>query len=112
MYTQALNSSDGDDRGVEDVARANQFQARIDADAFTARILLIHHYRRVVLRDPLLPYQLLPKDWPGRAARRLCGEIYRGLLSPSEQWLDDHATNEDGPLPKPNGAVARRFEGV
>ena len=32
MYTQALNSSDGDDRGVEDVARAAQFQARIDAD--------------------------------------------------------------------------------
>ncbi|MCC8952156.1 1,2-phenylacetyl-CoA epoxidase subunit A [Bradyrhizobium sp. Pear77] len=32
MYTQALNSSDGDDRGVEDVVRANQFQARIDAD--------------------------------------------------------------------------------
>ncbi|MCC8975179.1 phenylacetic acid degradation operon negative regulatory protein PaaX [Bradyrhizobium brasilense] len=83
-----------------------------DADAFTARILLIHHYRRVVLRDPLLPYPLLPKDWPGRAARKLCGEIYRGLLSPSEQWLDDHATNEDGPLPKSNGAVARRFEGV
>ncbi|AUC95870.1 1,2-phenylacetyl-CoA epoxidase subunit A [Bradyrhizobium sp. SK17] len=32
MYTQALNSSDGDERGVEDVARASQFQARIDAD--------------------------------------------------------------------------------
>jgi phenylacetic acid degradation operon negative regulatory protein len=82
------------------------------ADAFTARILLIHHYRRVVLRDPLLPPPLLPKDWPGRAAREVCGEIYRGLLVPSEQWLDDHATNEDGPLPKPNGAVSRRFEGV
>ncbi len=40
-----------------------------DADAFTARILLIHHYRRVVLRDPLLPTELLPADWPGRAAR-------------------------------------------
>ena len=51
-----------------------------DIDAFTARILLIHHYRRVVLRDPLLPAALLPKDWPGRAARALCGEIYRGLL--------------------------------
>jgi len=25
-----------------------------DVDAFTARILLIHYYRRVVLRDPLL----------------------------------------------------------
>ncbi len=40
-----------------------------DIDAFTARILLIHHYRRVVLRDPLLPPPLLPADWPGRAAR-------------------------------------------
>ena len=40
-----------------------------EADAFTARILLIHHYRRVVLRDPLLPTALLPADWPGRAAR-------------------------------------------
>ncbi|MGH6708176.1 MAG: phenylacetic acid degradation operon negative regulatory protein PaaX, partial [Bradyrhizobium sp.] len=75
-----------------------------DADAFTARILLIHHYRRVVLRDPLLPTPLLPRDWPGRAARRLCGEIYRGLLPASEQWLDAHATNENGPLPKAGGA--------
>jgi phenylacetic acid degradation operon negative regulatory protein len=81
-----------------------------DADAFTARILLIHHYRRVVLRDPLLPTALLPKDWPGRAARQLCGEIYRGLLSASEQWLDRHASNENGPLPKPNGELGRRFE--
>src|SRR4051812_2084252 len=83
-----------------------------DADAFTARILLIHHYRRVVLRDPLLPTPLLPQNWPGRAARRLCGDIYRGLLAASEQWLDAHATNENGPLPKPGGALLRRFEGA
>src|ERR1700747_3468476 len=49
-------------------------------DAFTARILLIHHYRRVVLRDPLLPNALLPKDWPGHVARKLCGDIYRGMI--------------------------------
>lgn len=87
-------------------------EALSDADAFTARILLIHHYRRVVLRDPLLPPPLLPRDWPGRAARRLCGEIYRGLLPASEQWLDAHATNENGALPKPGGALARRFDGA
>ena len=87
-------------------------EALSDADAFTARILLIHHYRRVVLRDPLLPAPLLPRDWPGRAARRLCGEIYRGLLPASEQWLDAHASNENGPLPKPGGALARRFDGA
>jgi phenylacetic acid degradation operon negative regulatory protein len=80
-----------------------------DADAFTARILLIHYYRRVVLRDPLLPMALLPKDWPGRAARALCGEIYRALLPASEQWLDRHGTNESGALPKAM-ELDRRFE--
>jgi phenylacetic acid degradation operon negative regulatory protein len=81
-----------------------------DADAFTARILLIHYYRRVVLRDPLLPPALLPKDWPGRAARSLCGEIYRALLPASELWLDRHGTNEAGPLPMAIRELGRRFE--
>jgi ring-1,2-phenylacetyl-CoA epoxidase subunit PaaA len=32
MYTQALNTSENDDRHVEDAARAGAFQARIDAE--------------------------------------------------------------------------------
>src|SRR3979490_326728 len=32
MYTQALNTSDGEDRNVEAATRAAQFQARIDVD--------------------------------------------------------------------------------
>src|SRR5947199_5741372 len=32
MYTQALNTSDAEDRHIEDAERASQFQARIDAD--------------------------------------------------------------------------------
>lgn len=81
-----------------------------DIDAFVARILLIHYYRRVVLRDPLLPAKLLPGDWPGGAARKLCGEIYRALISPSEQWLGQHGTNAFGPLPQAEAALSRRFE--
>ena len=80
-----------------------------DLDAFTARILLIHYYRRVVLRDPLLPTALLPKDWPGSAARNLCGEIYRGLLPASEAWLDANGLNENGKLPPAGDELARRF---
>jgi phenylacetic acid degradation operon negative regulatory protein len=34
-----------------------------------ARILLVHEYRRVILRDPFLPERLLLPHWPGRAAR-------------------------------------------
>ena len=94
---------------LRDFIRAREQLA--DLDAFIARILLIHYYRRVVLRDPLLPPELLPRDWPGRAARELCGEIYRALLSPSEQWLDQHGTNEAGPLPQARKVLAHRFEG-
>jgi ring-1,2-phenylacetyl-CoA epoxidase subunit PaaA len=32
MYTQALNTAETDDRGLEDAAKATQFQARIDAE--------------------------------------------------------------------------------
>lgn len=32
MYTQALNNAETDDRGLEDAAKAAQFQARIDAE--------------------------------------------------------------------------------
>src|ERR1700757_2753463 len=32
MYTQALNTSEAEDRNIEDAGRAVQFQARIDAD--------------------------------------------------------------------------------
>jgi phenylacetic acid degradation operon negative regulatory protein len=80
-----------------------------ELEAFTARILLIHHYRRVVLRDPLLPLALLPGNWPGSAARALCAEIYRAVLPASEQWLDHQGLNENGPLAPAAAGLARRF---
>ncbi len=43
-----------------------------DQDAFLLRILLIHDYRRLLLRDPELPEVLLPADWSGQQARLLC----------------------------------------
>ena len=73
-------------------------------------MLMVHHYRRVVLHDPLLPEALLPADWPGRAARELCREIYRGLLAASELWLDRHGSNETGPLPTAGMELGMRFE--
>lgn len=80
-------------------------------DALVARILMIHAWRRIVLRDPGLPRVLLPEDWAGHAARALTGRIYRRLLGPSESYLDAHARNEDGPLLAPGGALSRRFAG-
>jgi phenylacetic acid degradation operon negative regulatory protein len=80
-----------------------------DLEALVARTLLIHEYRRVVLRDPQLPLPLLPADWPGLAARDLAASIYRALLPGSERWLDAHGQNEDGALPPPAIDLATRF---
>ncbi len=78
-------------------------------DALVARTLLMHEFRRIVLRDPGLPPALLPSGWPGTPARMLCGEIYHALLPASEAWLDEHGRNEDGPLPTANPDLRQRF---
>lgn len=58
-------------------------------DAMAARALLIHDWRRIVLRDPGLPEALLPDDWSGEAARAVARAVYTQLLPASEAWLDD-----------------------
>jgi phenylacetic acid degradation operon negative regulatory protein len=80
--------------------------------ALVARILLIHAFRRIALRDPQLPPALLPEDWPGPAARALCARLYRVLVDPSERWLDEHGRNGAGPLPPPGPAFFERFRGL
>ncbi len=76
--------------------------------ALVARVLLIHEYRRVVLRDPALPVDLLPEGWTGWEARHLCAGLYRALLPASEVWL---SSDEAGPLPPPGPALFARFSG-
>lgn len=78
-------------------------------DAILARVLLIHHYRRVVLHDPLLPPDLLPPAWPAREARAFCARIYRALLPASERWLDVHGECLAGPLPPAGAGLTARF---
>jgi phenylacetic acid degradation operon negative regulatory protein len=74
-----------------------------------ARILLIHEYRRVILRDPILPAALLPEDWPGQTARRLCAGLYHKLLAASELWLDENVVTEMEAAPKPRAEFYQRF---
>ncbi len=67
------------------------------ASAFFTRTLLIHEYRKVLLRDPQLPKALLPADWPGDGARHLCETLYRSLASSSNAFLAEHVTAMDAP---------------
>lgn len=58
------------------------------AAAFSLRTLLIHEYRRLLLKDPVLPDQLLPTEWKGTAARNTCAAIYRKIATSSESFLE------------------------
>jgi phenylacetic acid degradation operon negative regulatory protein len=77
------------------------------AEAMPLRLLLVHEWRRLVLRDPLLPPALLPERWPGTAARALAAALYHRLAPAAEAWLDEEGRNEAGPLPP--AAPSTRF---
>lgn len=79
---------------------------------FLVRTLLIHDYRRVLLRDPQLPEQLLPTDWAGTAARLLCRNLYRLLQEPSERHLLNLLETAEGPLPEAAAYFYTRFGGL
>lgn len=52
------------------------------------RTLLIHEYRRILLKDPELPAKMLPANWEGHTARMLAAEIYRELAKPTAGWVE------------------------
>lgn len=81
-------------------------------ECFLARMLLIHEYRKLLLRDPQLPDELLPADWEGRAARQLCRNIYRLIYAQAEKWLGVAMETADGPLPDASESFYRRFGGL
>ncbi|QBF26635.1 phenylacetic acid degradation operon negative regulatory protein PaaX [Pseudomonas tructae] len=88
-------------------------QPELDPQAcFLARILLIHEYRKLLLRDPQLPDELLPGDWEGRAARQLCRNLYRLIVTAAEQWLESAMETADGPLPDAAESFHKRFGGL
>ena len=66
--------------GTADDLIAAQAAGHDDPDeaAFAARFHLVHEWRKFLFADPGLPDDLLPRDWPGRAAADLfAGEATR-----------------------------------
>jgi len=80
--------------------------------AFVVRTLLIHEYRKIHLRDPLLPRALLPDDWVGTQAYELCRDLYRLLFQSAEQHVAQFAETLAGPLAPVSQATLRRFGGI
>jgi phenylacetic acid degradation operon negative regulatory protein len=82
------------------------------AQALVVRTLLIHAYRRVLLRDPQLPAALLPLDWPGAAAFALCRDFYRLTHRAAERHLLTTLATASGRLPPASAEFHARFGGL
>jgi phenylacetic acid degradation operon negative regulatory protein len=93
--------------------RSLQSEPQVDDKiAFLARTLLIQEYRKILLRDPMLPDELLPANWQGATAYQLCRNLYRALYMPADQYLTETMETADGPLPPPSSAFLARFGGL
>lgn len=86
--------------------------AASDELCFVQRTLLIHEYRRALLRDPMLPDALLPLDWPGAAARQLCQDLYRSVQSGAERFVMESMETAGGRLPAADARYYLRFGGL
>jgi phenylacetic acid degradation operon negative regulatory protein len=87
-------------------------QAVTERSAFLIRTLLIQEYRKVLLRDPWLPAELLPAEWQGAVAYQLCRNLYLGVHAQADAHLDQVMESADGPLPPPSRAFMHRFGGL
>ncbi len=116
---ESWNLADIDARYAGFVARfrplitaAGRNQAAAPRTAFLVRTLLIQEYRKILLRDPQLPEELLPAGWHGTAAYQLCRNLYRAVVMPAEEYLTEAMETADGPLPPPGPAFYQRFGGL
>ncbi|MCC6202727.1 MAG: phenylacetic acid degradation operon negative regulatory protein PaaX [Gammaproteobacteria bacterium] len=79
---------------------------------FAIRMLLMHGYRRALLRDPMLPGELLPANWPGTAARTLCRNLYRLVQAAAERHTMANLETPEGPAPEAPASYYTRFGGL
>jgi len=98
------------------LARFAPFQAAMQTgdlpdgfSALIARLLLVHVFRAVLLRDPCLPPQALPPGWSGTGARQLFRTLYPPLSAPAEQVIGSLLEGPDGHLPARTSESDRRL---
>lgn len=79
------------------------------AAALGLRLMLVHVFRDIALRDPLLPSALLPDGWPGGRARGLFARLYRALSPGAEAAVDTGFVDRDGVLDSDGITLRRRL---
>ncbi len=79
-------------------------------DCLIARLLLVHQYRLIVLREPHLPQSALPDNWPGEEARRLFADLYLRLSKKADGYVGRRFVNDAGKLQEATAASRARLD--
>jgi phenylacetic acid degradation operon negative regulatory protein len=83
-----------------------------DEDAFKIRLLVIHFYRKIIIKDPDLPLELLPSNWPRKKTEKLTIDIYNQVHSKALNYLMNNGEAINGKLPLPSPNYYLRFGGL
>lgn len=78
-------------------------------DALGLRLLLVHAFRRIALRDPALPLGMLPDGWPAPEARALFARLYLALSPAADAAVAAGFVDRNGPLVPDQARMARRI---
>lgn len=81
---------------------------KVPLDAAAARLLLIHRWRRIVLRFPELLPDVMPETAPLSDPRRAVAQAYAGLSGAAEEWLSTPLPGDHG-MPPADAGFADRF---
>ena len=109
FFADAFRTDDTEAAYRDFLARYEPWQSRdLDAaaplDAYGLRTMLVHEFRRIRLRAPDVPVELLPPDWVGDRAYEVAADLYRRLSPPVAEALSE-ILEVDYPA-----AMPRRFE--
>ena len=66
---------------------------------FAARSKLVHEWRKFLFRDPGLPAELLPDEWPGYPATEFFNVESARLLPAASRFVDCCLRSGDGRQP-------------
>jgi len=94
---------------LADLERATALEPRA---AFVIRTMVVHEYRRILLRATALPPELLPAGWPGHTARELAAALYGRVHAAASDYASSVLSNEHGALPRPVPGFFARFGGL
>lgn len=77
---------------------------------FLIKILLIHKYRRILLREPELPKELVEANSASQQARRITAQLYAAIVPFADQYFKQVSVCEKGAFAEPPRAYYQRFK--